>query len=429
MRRTTAALALLGTLTLTSCATAAPSATPTGTGAAVSAAADPTDLLDCSPILKSKLDPDLFDTSKCWTTPDAPAKAADSATTQGGAVYMLVQGRAEPGKQVIARNASDGKKLWKSPSFEDIAKSARDDATVIHNFGANGTDAIAVGHPLSPQGYRVTIFDAKTGKELSRNDSAAAVKEITWGAGAVALKSFEDKVSVLTLGGGGFNVLPGLPWDSKPAVAAESMSAPVVGNRVIYATGDRLVLDMAAPGTPGAVITDSEGVKVGVLPAGASMAPRISFCGDFALVDRQDGTPAAWYGLSDGAPAERPGCGSGSYFPAGFTSVAFAESGSLTVSRIGNGGVSTDGRTVIVGGAGIYGTTETRVVPLKQLPLLYGVSSTMAYDPVSMTNIVTGQVETHADMTGLSGVGVVASGEAAVAVFKGDWGVGGAPLK
>ncbi|MET1085661.1 MAG: hypothetical protein ABWY04_00845 [Arthrobacter sp.] len=88
-----------------------------------------------------------------------------------------------------------------------------------------------------------------------------------------------------------------------------------------------------------------------------------------------------------------------------------------------------DGKTVIVGGAGIYGARETRVVPPKQFPALFGASGTTAYDPVSITNLATGQVEAHKDMTALSGIGVAASGDATVALFKGDWGVGGAPVR
>jgi hypothetical protein len=321
MRRTTATLALLGILALTSCATPTPGATPTGSGTAVAAAKEPTDILDCSPILKGKLDPELFDTSKCWTTPDVAAKVDSSTTTHGEAVYMLVKNRNDHGMRVVARNGADGKKLWTSPTLVDIAKSARDDEVVVHNFSANGTDAIAVGHALNPEGYRVIIFDAKTGKELSKSDSAAGVKEVTWGSGVVVLKTFEDKVSLLTLGGSGFKALPALPWDTKAAAPNDSMAKAAVGNRVIYATGDRLVLDMAALGTAGPVVTDAAGVKMGVLPAG-SLAPSVSFCGDFALVDKQDGAPAAWFSLSSGAPVDKPGCGSGSYFPEGVSSVS-----------------------------------------------------------------------------------------------------------
>lgn len=70
------------------------------------------------------------------------------------------------------------------------------------------------------------------------------------------------------------------------------------------------------------------------------------------------------------------------------------------------------------------------MVPLKQFPLLFGASSSMAYDPASVTDLASGKVTAHkGGMSSLSGVGVVASGTAAAAVFRGDWGVGGAPAK
>ncbi|WP_226773041.1 hypothetical protein [Arthrobacter sp. ES1] len=427
MRHTIAALALLGTLALSGCATATPAATPTGTGTAVAAATDPTDLLDCSPILKQKLDPDLFDTSKCWTTPDAPEKTATSTTTHNGAVYMLAKTRRDAGMRVIARNASDGKKLWTSAALEDIANSTRPAEIVIHNFSANGTDAIAVGYPLDPQGYRVTIHDAKTGKELSKNDTPAAAKEVTWGSGAVAVKTFADEVSTLTLGGAGFKALPALPWDTKAPV--DNFGKPEVGNHVIHATKDRLVLDMAGLGTPGPVITDTAGTKIGVLPAGTTRMVRVSFCDDFALVDRQDGTPASWFALADGKPVDKPGCKAGSYFPAGVSSEAFADHGNVGVSRIGNGAVSADGKTVIVDFAGIYSTTEATSIPLTQSLTLGGASNTAAYGPLSTVSLAGGEVKVHKDMTSLSTRGFLESGDSTVGLFSGDWGVGGAPVK
>jgi hypothetical protein len=425
MRRTIATLALLGTLALSGCATTTPAATPTGTGTAIAAATDPTDLLDCSPILKQQLDPNLFDTSKCWTTPDTPAKIATSTTTHNGAVYMLAETRNGAGMRVIARNASDGKKLWTSAALEDIANSTRADEIVIHNFSANGTDAIAVGHALNPQGYRVTIYDAKTGKELSRNDTPAAYKEVTWGSGAVAVKTYAGEVSTLTLGGAGFKSLPALPWDTMAPV--DSFGKPGVSNHVIHATRDRLVFDfdMADLDTHGSVITDAAGARVGVLPAAA----RVSFCDDFALVDRQDGTPASWFALADGKPVAKPGCKAGSYFPAGFSNKLYADSGNVGVSSIGKGAVSADGKVVIVDGAGIYSTTEATSIPLTQFLTLSGASNTAAYGPNSMVSLAGGEVKAHKDMTSLHGRDFLESGDSAVAIFSGDWGVGGAPVK
>jgi hypothetical protein len=425
MRRTISTLAILGTLALSGCASTTPAATPTGTGTAV-AAGDPTDLLDCSPILKQRLDPDRFDTSKCWTTSDTIEKATTRTAIHNGAVYMLTKNRSDQGLRVIARNASDGKKLWTSATLEDIAGSTSPFEIVVHNFSANGTDAIAVGYPLNPEGYRVTIYDAKTGKELSKNDTPTPYKEVTWGSGAVALKTYADEVFTLTVDGTGFKALPALPWDIKAPV--DRYGKPEVSNHVIHATGDRLVLDQAAPGTPGPVITDAAGIKVGVLPAAATARPWVSFCDDFALVDRRDGTPASWFSLADGKPVAKPGCKAGSYFPAGFFGRPHANSGNIGAASIGDGAVSPDGKTVIVDRAGIYSTTEATSIPLPQSFSLSGVSNTAAYGPKSMVSLAGGEVKAYKEML-LTSLGVAVHDEATAMVFWDDWGVGGAPLK
>lgn len=416
MRRTTATLALLGTLALTGCATTTPSGIPTSTGTAVAPASDPTDLLDCSPVMQRALDPKVLDADKCWTSADG----AESAMVRGGAVFSVVKSRTSQARTVVARNAADGKKLWSSPALEGVAPGAPK-TVEVHDFSADGTEALAVGYRLAGDVYRVVVLDAETGKELSRNDSKTIPAEITWGAGAVALKGYKDEVSTLTVSGGGFKDLPALPWDSA-ATAAGSVSAPVTGRHVLYVTSDRLVLDKAAVGSAGAVITDSDGVKVATLPGGAGM-PTASFCADFGIVDARDGSAPVWVGLADGKPVERPGCLAGSYFPSGDPGQ------DVGVRSMTSAAVSPDGEAVFVAGAGIYRTSDAKVLPMKDGFGVYGLSNSTAFSPVSNYSLATGAALTHQSMTSISGVGVSDSEGASAAVFSGSWGVGGAPVK
>lgn len=415
MRRTTATLALLGTLALTGCATSTPSGVPTSTGTAVAPASAPTDLLDCSPVLKRALDAKVFDADKCWTSADL----ADAAMVRGGTVFSVVKSRTTQDRFVVARDAADGKKLWSSPALEGVA-TIDAKSIQVHDFSARGTDAVAVGYKAAGDTYRVVVLDPESGEEISRGDSKTRPAEITWGAGAVALKGYRDEVSILTVSGGGFKDLPGLPWDS--VAAAGSASKPMTGNHVLYVTEDRLVLDKAAAGSAGAVITDAAGGKVASLPGGAGM-PAASFCGDFGIVDARDGSAPVWVGLADGLPVGWPGCMAGTYFPSGDLGQDFG------VRRMGSdsAAVSPDGKWVFVAGAGIYSTSDAKVLPMKEGFGIFGASNSMAFGPAANYSLTTG--ETIAHQSSAVGVGVSDSDGSAAAVFSGAWGIGGAPVR
>lgn len=419
MRRTTATLALLGILALTGCGTtASPAAQPTGTGTSVAPGTNPTDLLDCSPQLKTELDPAVFDASKCWTSSDV----ADAVVTHGGTIFEVVKVRNARGSKVVARNASDGKKLWETPAIDD-ANTSSPKPISLHDFSSVDTAAVAIGYPTSTDGYRVVVFDAKTGKELNKRDSAIPPMEVTWGAGAVALVGY-GKVSTLTLKGGDFTALNNLPWDTLAPAAGDNLTKPVVGNHVIYLTQDRLVLDMATTGSGGAVITDAAGAKVATLPTGPTV-PSASFCGNFGLVDLRDGSPAKWIGLADGKTVDRPGCKAGDYFGSGSIGGE-----AVSVKPIGNGVVAPDGKTVTVGGVGIYGSDTTSFVALpKTATSIYGAAGTRAFDARSTYSLVTGEASSLKGMDSVNGVATAASSDGNFGVFQGPWGVGGTPVK
>lgn len=420
MRRTTATLALLSILALTGCGNStAPAAQPTGTGTAVAPGANPTDLLDCSPVLKGELDPTVFDTSKCWTSSDV----AETAIAHGETLFELVKIRNTNGSKLVARNASDGKKLWESPAFDSVTLS-QPNPIELHDFSVGGTAAIAVGYSLSKDGYRIVVLDGKTGKELNKRDAPFTPKEVTWGSGAVALVGYVGEVSTLTLKGSDFSTLTNLPWDTLAPGAGDNLSKPVVGNHVVYLTQDRLVLDMARTGSGGAVITDAKGVKIATLPTGPTV-PDASFCGDFGLLDLRDGSPAKWIGLEDGKPRDRPGCKAGDYFGSGVVGGV-----SVSVKPIGDSVVAADGKVVAVGGAGIYGTDKASFVPLpKAMTHIYGASSTTAFDARVTYSLSTGQATPITGMKSVNGVATVVSPDGTFGVFQGPWGVGGAPVK
>jgi hypothetical protein len=400
MRRTTTTttLTVLGLLALTGCGATAPAAAPTSTGTAVAAGAEPTDLLDCSPQLKKALDADLFDTSACWTSADVPTNSPDQVITRGETVFALLKTRNSPGQVVVARNAAEGKKLWASAAFEDVAPS-HPSSIEIHDISDGDTAAIAVGYKLATEGYRVVTLDPKTGKELSKNDFATVPSKVTWGSGAVALTSYENEVATLTLDGSGFKVIQSLAVGKK---------------HVIYVTKNRIVLEAPLQSTTGSLITDASGAEVATLPKDV----KETFCGNSAFV--MGSAEKTWIGLTDGKALDKPDCKAGDYFRS-------FSGGDVQVSDAGF--ISPDGKTVAVPGAGIYSTSEAKVIPFDKGYSMYGISNTRGYHPLVTYALSTGEAVAHKDMTGLSGVGVVGSADGGTGVFKGDWGIGGARLK
>lgn len=417
MRRTTATLSLLGVLAMTGCAATAPSAAPESTGTAVAAASDPTDLLDCSPQFKKDIDPNLFDPNKCWTSADVP----DAVTTHGDTVFELVQQHNGSGRKVVARNAADGKKLWTSSALEGVA-SGPTNAPQLRDFSARGTEAIAIGYGLA-QGYRVIVLDAKTGKELGTSDAKTAPKEVTWGSGAVALKGDKDEVSILSVTAMAFKELPPLPWDAKAPAANDTLSPTLLGNRVLYVTPDRLVLDMAAPGTAGPVLTDAAGAKLGNLPKGNGM-PAAAFCGDYGLIDKEDGSKPLWVELGAGKPAAKPGCTVADYVTSGPANSSSAGVGAL------KGVIAPDGKVIAVPGAGTFSTADGSAAPLTKGFSGYGISGGKLYDPLATYDLATGQGAPHKDMTGVTGLAILGSSGTPTAIFRSSsWGLGGAAVK
>lgn len=416
MRRTATTLALLGALSLTGCATTAPAATPTSTNTAVTPAADPTDLLDCSPQLKKAVDPALFDGSHCWTSSDVP----EAVTTHGDSVFALVKQINGSGLKVVARNAADGKKLWTSPALEDIAPGPSNQLQ-LKDFSARGVESVAVGYRLK-QGFRVLVFDAKSGKELGRADEATSPREVTWGSGAVALKGYKDEVSVLTSTTLAFKELPALPWDAKAPAANDTLSPTILGNHVLYATPDRLVLDMAAPGTAGPVLTDAAGAKLANLPRGAGM-PAAAFCGDYGLVDKEDGGKPEWIDLASGKQVPKPGCTNLDHIAMGPT-----ESSTVGVGAL-NGIIAPDGKRIAIAGVGTFSTADGTAAPLAKGFGTYGIAGNKLLGPVANYDLTTGQEIPHADMTNMTGVSVFGSGGATTAIFRSSWGLGGIAVK